>query len=69
MVGGDEAGFIAVASCEVLRHDYGHLMCRVADKHYFGVIVGKVTVAYGLLDERPENKSLIRGLEVQDYLE
>lgn len=69
MIGGDKAGFVAVATGKILRHDDGGFPLSVRDKEDLGVIVGEIAVFDGLGDEWPKDKSLVGGLEVKNDVE
>lgn len=64
-----KTGLKAVSTSKILRHYYSYRPFIVRDEQNLGMIGSEITVFYGLLDERPKDKSFIRGLEIEYNIE
>ena len=69
-VGGDEGGFMAVASGEILRGNDTDDFTRLGlYEEYLGVVVGKIGALHRLCDESPKFEGLVGGFVVEDEVE
>ena len=62
----DDVGFVAVASGKVLRGDDRDLLPIFGlDKQDFGMIICEMGRRNDLVDEAPQTKGFVRGLEIE----
>ena len=63
----DRSSLVAVTPGKVLRHHHHDPVRLIMHIENLAVIVGEITMLYGLRDEGPQQESLVGGLVVKDY--